>query len=112
MGMHPSPEQTRAAERFLLFDHGDLQAELRRADGRDVATRAGADDVVISLGPIGLAEFPPQNVIASAMKEKRTRWRRRTAQPLPVGRRIVRARGQSAAQAVARTHSGAPSTIL
>ena len=28
----------------VLLDHGDLQAELRRADGADIAAGAGADD--------------------------------------------------------------------
>ena len=33
-----------AAEGRVLLDHGDLHAELRRADGADIAAGAGADD--------------------------------------------------------------------
>ncbi len=33
-----------AAEGGVLFDHGGFQAELRRANGADIAAGAGADD--------------------------------------------------------------------
>src|SRR6516164_3137322 len=35
--------ETSAAEGFVLLDHRDLHAELRRADGADIAAGAGAD---------------------------------------------------------------------
>ncbi len=44
LGRNAAPQQAGAAERLLLFDDGDLQAELRGADGRHVAAGAGADD--------------------------------------------------------------------
>ena len=43
LGRNAAPQQAGAAERLLLLDDGDLQAELRGADGRDVAAGAGAD---------------------------------------------------------------------
>src|SRR5438477_7613864 len=50
-GWNAAPQQARAAERFLLLDDGGLQSELRRADRRDVAARAGANhDHVVFVG--------------------------------------------------------------
>ena len=44
LGRDAAPQQTGPAERFLLLDDRDVQAELRGADGGDVAAGAGADD--------------------------------------------------------------------
>ena len=44
LGRDAAPQQARAAERLLLLDDGDLQTELRGADGGHVAAGAGADD--------------------------------------------------------------------
>ena len=48
-----APQQAGAAERLLLLDDGDLEAELRGADRRDVAAGSGADhDHVVVLGHV------------------------------------------------------------
>ena len=53
LGRNAAPDQARAAERLLLLDDGDLQAELRGADGGDVAAGAGADhDDVVFVGHV------------------------------------------------------------
>ena len=44
LGRDAAPQQAGAAERLLFLDDRDLQAELRGADGGDVAAGAGADD--------------------------------------------------------------------
>ena len=44
LGRDASPQQTRASERLLFFDDGDLQAQLRGTDRGNVAARAGPDD--------------------------------------------------------------------
>ena len=41
---HAADIEAGAAERRVLLDHGDLHAELRRADRADIAAGAGADD--------------------------------------------------------------------
>src|SRR5262249_11393105 len=43
LGRDAADVQTRPAEKFA-FDAGDFEAELSRADRRDVSARAGADD--------------------------------------------------------------------
>ena len=53
LGRNAAPQQAGAAERLLLLDDGDLQAELRGADRGDVAAGAGADhDDVVFLGHV------------------------------------------------------------
>ena len=53
LGRNAAPEQAGAAERLLLLDDGDLEAELRGADRRDVAAGAGADhDDVVFVGHV------------------------------------------------------------
>ena len=49
LGGNAAPDEAGAAERLLLLDDGHLQAQLRGANGRHVAARAGADhdDVVL-----------------------------------------------------------------
>src|SRR5262249_25589048 len=46
-----------AAEGLVLLDHGHLHAELRRADGADIAAGTGADDDEI-VGRIGHHIYP------------------------------------------------------
>src|SRR4029077_11504580 len=43
LGGNAADVEAGAAERFHLLDHGDLHAELRRADGAYIAARARAD---------------------------------------------------------------------
>ena len=51
LGRDAAPQQAGAAQRFLPLDDRRLQAQLRRADGRDVAAGPGANhDEVESLG--------------------------------------------------------------
>jgi hypothetical protein len=53
LGRNAAPQETRAAERFLLLDDRGSKAELRGADGGHVPARAGADhDYVIVLGHV------------------------------------------------------------
>ena len=49
LGGNASPDQAGAAERFLFLDDGGLQAQLRRANGRDVATGSRANHHNIEL---------------------------------------------------------------
>ena len=44
LGRDAADVEAGAAMRRALLDHGDLQAELRGADGADIAAGAGADD--------------------------------------------------------------------
>ena len=44
LGRNAADIEAGAAEGRALLDHGDLQAELRRADGADIAAGAAADD--------------------------------------------------------------------
>ena len=48
--LHASDIEAGAAERRVLLDHGDLHAELRRADRADISARTGADDNKIVSG--------------------------------------------------------------
>jgi hypothetical protein len=51
LGRNAADQQAGAAERLLLLDDGDAEAELGGADGRDVAAGSGADhDQVVLVG--------------------------------------------------------------
>src|SRR5439155_349897 len=101
-----SPEETRAAERLLLFDHSDFQTELRSANGCHVPAGTGAnhDDVVF----VGHQVRGPVNV---SKKRGEQSWNRpafavsRTAASLRdrVWRRV---------HAAARDRTAIPSTSL
>ena len=54
LGRNAAPDQAGAAERLLLLDHRDLEAQLRGADGGHVSARASANHynvVLISHNP-------------------------------------------------------------
>ena len=62
VGMQPH-EQAGPAERLLFLDDGDREAELRGADGGDVAAGAGADhDDVVFVGHHVISRAPRRGV--------------------------------------------------
>src|SRR3546814_18789380 len=62
LGRDAAPVETDAAKILALDDRG-FQAELRRADRRNIAAGAGAEDdeVVVGVSHYGLLQKPPRS---------------------------------------------------
>ena len=108
LGRDAAPQQAGAAERLLLLDDRDLEAELRGADGGHVAAGAGADDDDVVFVVMWSRVDDRFQRTRGGTNAVRAAGRGRRSGP-PAGR-LCRARAGRPARAAARARSAAPST--
>ena len=117
LGGNAPPQQAGAAERLLLLDDGDLQAELRGADGGHVPAGARADDddvIFVWHSVISCKGWPagaPRHHLVAFSDDSGTNAVAPALGPA-VGRRGLGARDPAARRvhAIARDRTAVPST--